>query len=75
MSKLIPFQFENNPVRVITDDNGEPWFNAREICDVLGYGNHRQAVDTHVDAEDVQKLDAIDDGGVGLIKIPFETQA
>lgn len=63
MSKLIPFQFENNPVRVITDDNGEPWFNAREICDALGYGNHRQAVDTHVDMDDVQKLDAIDGMG------------
>lgn len=33
---LIPFQFESNPIRVITDDNGEPWFNAKEICDVLG---------------------------------------
>lgn len=60
---IIPFQFESNPVRVVTDDRGEPWFNAKEICDVLGYGNHRQAVDTHVDMDDVQKLDAIDNMG------------
>ncbi len=60
---LIPFQFESSTIRVITDDCGEPWFNAKEICDVLGYGNHRQAVDTHVDMDDVQKLDAIDSMG------------
>ena len=63
MNALIPFQFENKPIRVVTDENGEPWFNAKEICDVLGYGNHRQAVDTHVDVDDVQKLDTIDSLG------------
>lgn len=60
---MIQFQFDNQNIRVITDDNGEPWFNANEICDVLGYGNPRQAVDSHVDADDVQKMDAIDSMG------------
>ena len=63
MSNITPFQFDNHSIRVITDDNGEPWFSAKEICDVLGYGNPRQAVETHVDADDVQKLDAIDSMG------------
>ena len=60
---LILFQFESNPIRVVTDDNGEPWFNAKEICNVLGYGNHRQAVDTHVDTDDLTKREVIDNMG------------
>lgn len=36
---LIPFQFESNPIRVITADNGEAWFIAKEIADVLGYSD------------------------------------
>lgn len=60
---LIPFQFENKSIRVITDGNGEPWFSAKEICDVLGYGNPHQALSTHVDGDDLQKLEAID--GIG----------
>lgn len=63
MSNLIPFQFESHSIRVVTDDNGEPWFNAKEVCDALGYGNPRQAVETHVDDDDVQKLDTIDSMG------------
>lgn len=57
---VTPFQFESRSIRVITDDSGESWFNVNEVCDALGYGNPRQAVDTHVDGDDVQKLDTID---------------
>lgn len=34
---IIPFQFDNNQVQTLTDENGEPWFIAKEIADVLGY--------------------------------------
>ena len=60
---LTSFNFGNDCIRVITDDNGEPWFNAKEICNVLGYGNPHQALSTHVDGDDLQKLEAID--GIG----------
>jgi prophage antirepressor-like protein len=63
MSNIIPFQFETQSIRVVTNDNGEPWFNAREICDVLGYGNPHQALSTHVDGDDLQKLEVIDSIG------------
>lgn len=63
MTKIINFQFDNSMVQVISDELGAPWFSAREVCDILGFGNHRQAVDTHVDSDDVQKLDAIDSLG------------
>ncbi len=55
-----PFTFDGQSVCVISDDRGEPSFNANEICDVPAFGNHRQAIDSHVDDDDVHKLDAID---------------
>lgn len=58
------FNFENNSIRVIKDGNGDPWFSAKEVCDVLGYGNPRQALESHVDVDDVQKLDTLTQGGV-----------
>ncbi len=30
------FDFKGNSVRVVTDENGEPWFVAKDVCDVLG---------------------------------------
>jgi prophage antirepressor-like protein len=63
VSQVIPFNFEDNQVRVQTDASGEPWFNAADVCAVLGMSNPRQAVETHVDIDDVQKLDVIDSVG------------
>jgi prophage antirepressor-like protein len=37
MSNLIPFEFETNNVRVIMDDNNEPWFVAKDVAKALGY--------------------------------------
>lgn len=63
MNQLTPFKFENKTIGVVTDDAGCPWFSANEICEVLGFGNPRQALNSHVDAEDVQKLDTLTQGG------------
>ncbi|NWG75320.1 MAG: hypothetical protein HXY24_12040 [Rubrivivax sp.] len=63
MSAIIPFQFETHAVRVQVDDSGQPWFNASDVCAALDFGNPRQALDSHVDAEDVQKLDTLTSGG------------
>lgn len=46
--------FENKElgeVRVF-ERNGEAWFIAKDICEVLGYSNPRKAVADHVDEED-----------------------
>ena len=32
--------------------NGEPYFVAKEVCDILGYTNSRKAIADHVDEED-----------------------
>jgi prophage antirepressor-like protein len=63
MSKIIPFEFETHALRVQVDDASQPWFNANDVCEALQLGNARQALESHVDADDVQKLDTIDSLG------------
>lgn len=63
MSAIIPFQFEAHAVRVQIDDAGLPWFNANDVCEALEMGNPSQAMKSHVDADDLQKLEVIDNLG------------
>jgi prophage antirepressor-like protein len=34
---IVPFNFGDNLVRVLTNDNGEPLWVAKDICNILGY--------------------------------------
>ncbi|ARK51620.1 Bro-N domain-containing protein [Burkholderia pseudomallei] len=63
MTNILPFEFESHAVRVYVDDAGQPWFNANDVCVVLEFSNPRQALESHVDEEDVQKLDTLTPGG------------
>ena len=63
MSAIIPFQFEAHAVRVQVDEIGQPWFNAADVCDALEMGNPSQAIKSHVDSDDLQKLEVIDSLG------------
>ena len=63
MNTLTPFQFETHTLRVQLDAAGQSWFNANDVCAVLDFGNPRQALESHVDTEDVQKLDTLTTGG------------
>lgn len=47
MSNITPFKFDNHSVRVITDENGEPLFVGKDICDALGYADHVNALKQH----------------------------
>lgn len=60
MTQLIPFEFENHALRVSIDLAGEPWFNVSDVCQVLELGNPSQALKTHVDSDDLQKMEIID---------------
>lgn len=40
------FNFQDKQVRVVTLDN-DPWWVAKDVCDVLGYVNAPQAVEKH----------------------------
>ena len=35
MNEPTIFKFEQNDVRTITDEHGEPWFVAKDVCEVL----------------------------------------
>ena len=42
----IPFDFTGHEVRILIQ-NGEPWFVAKDVAEVLGYSNHRDAIAKH----------------------------
>lgn len=44
MSSVIPFQFESKNVRVVKDEQGEPWFVAADVCEALAVGNATMAL-------------------------------
>ena len=50
--------FENpefGMVRTATDDKGDPWFCAKDLCDVLGYKKSSDSVKQHVRYDDTMK--------------------
>ena len=50
--------FENpefGTVRTATDDKGDPWFCAKDLCDVLGYKKSSDSVKQHVRYDDTMK--------------------
>jgi prophage antirepressor-like protein len=44
---VIPFQFGEKLVRTVTDERGEPLFVGKDVCDVLGYADHTNAMKQH----------------------------
>ena len=57
--KAAPVCVFENPefgmVRMATDEKGEPWFCAKDLCDVLGYKRADNAVRQHVNQHDALK--------------------
>ena len=57
--KAAPVCVFENPefgmVRTATDEKGEPWFCAKDLCDVLGYKRADLAVKQHVNPHDAAK--------------------
>ncbi|MBF0609515.1 MAG: hypothetical protein G8345_00780 [Magnetococcales bacterium] len=60
---LIPLNFGRQQIRIQINKEGNPWFNANDVCVALGYATPRDAVATHVDKDDVAKSDVIDSMG------------
>lgn len=59
MSNALTFSFENSQLSVL-GDLLNPLFIAKQVCDLLGFGNSRQALETHCDPEDVTKVEMLD---------------
>lgn len=58
-NEIVPFSFEGMNVRVINIE-GNPWWVAGDVTAVLGYGNSRQALQSHVDEEDRNTVQILD---------------
>ena len=42
-NEIQQFDFKGAALRTLTDENGEPWFVAKDVCDILGLENSRKA--------------------------------
>lgn len=42
-NEIQTFHFNAATLRTLTDENGEPWFIAKDVCDILGLENSRKA--------------------------------
>lgn len=71
MSNLIPYNYNSKKVRVIEKD-GEPWFVAKDICDVLEISNSRDAISRlDEDEKDVAIADTL--GGMQSMTVISES--
>lgn len=66
------FKFEKHEIRTIEQD-GEAFFNVNDICSALTFKNPSQAIATHVDEEDLQKLEAPSPSGIQLFNYVNES--
>lgn len=60
MNEIQTFNFENEKVRTLFI-NEEPYFVGKDVAEILGYSNSRDALSKHVDEEDKNTV-AIHDG-------------
>ena len=44
MSNIIPFNYESKEVRVIKDNEGNPWWIASDVCEIIGLSNTTEAL-------------------------------
>ena len=43
-SEIQTFDFNNAPLRTLTDEAGDPWFVAKDVCNILEISNNRDAI-------------------------------
>jgi anti-repressor protein len=60
-TNIIPFQFESSNIRVIEQD-GDPWFVAKDVATLLGYKRTRDAIAQH--CKGAVKHRILSDGGM-----------
>lgn len=68
MNALQSFQFHTHQLNVIVDDQGEPWFIAKHVAEILEYSD-AEAMTRKLDADEIQNLQIVGFGnrGVNLI--------
>ena len=64
MNKIQIFQnVEFGAIRTMSNEQGETFFCAKDVCDALGYKRSRDAIDQHVEKDDAVKHRLIDSLG------------
>ena len=58
-NEIQKFDFNGSSLRTLTDEAGEPWFVAKDVCDILGMSNPSMAV-TALDKDEVAQIDPKD---------------
>lgn len=69
MNELQEFSFKGKEVRSLVIEN-EPWFVGKDVAEVLGYKNTRDALSKHIDKEDKKDGVAVHDT-MGRIQNPI----
>lgn len=62
-TEIQTFNFHTEPLRTLTDENGDPWFVAKDVCDMLGLNNVSQAL-TRLDNDEKNSI-ILNDGTPG----------
>lgn len=52
------FSFNGTQIHTVTDDNGETWFSAGDVCAVLGYSNYSEAIEKYCREKGIAKRDS-----------------
>ena len=68
MNDILRFDYYDSEIRVIKDEEGNPWWVASDVCSILGLTNPREAVARLDDDEKntVRISDGINDNGHGV---------
>lgn len=67
-TELQVFQFKQNPVRILKDGQGKPWWVAKDVCDILGIKQRGNALNRL--RQDEKGVDSINTpGGVQKMSI------
>lgn len=62
-TEIQTFNFNGTPLRTLTDTQSDPWFVAKDVCDVLGLNNVSQAL-TRLDDDEKSSI-TLNDGTPG----------
>lgn len=61
------FDFKGAALRTLTDENGEPWFVAKDVCDVLELSNVSQTLARRLDDDEKSSI-TLNDGTPGNVQ-------
>lgn len=71
MGEIQIFSFQNCEVRVIEGENGEPWFVAKDVAEILGYSETAKML-RRLDEDECKKIEPPEMGGTNFSSMARE---